>query len=297
MKKSLLIVFDAEGITNISKLQEVAKDFSSFGPTKKLTREISKDVNSALLGASLAGINNVFIIDDHYKGNNIQLKDLTIPKNMCVKLYNGDPLLLKKICKKVSFAALLGQHGKPYSNDKMPALTKEDFNNKKNTGTAHVYTFSVKDMLINNISRTEGYLYAHVLQDLNVPLIFFSGSKAAVKDILKFNNKLIVVPTRNGQKKYISSKVRQQISEKLNCAIRNNSCFYKNEELNSFSFNFFHPKKREYLIGINEEIKLFLDNAPKNKYSYKNRKITYYLKGKEKYYQIYKILCGALMNP
>ncbi|MBI5347112.1 MAG: M55 family metallopeptidase [Candidatus Aenigmarchaeota archaeon] len=298
--RAILIVFDAEGITGISQWKDVVADFSSARPSEKLKKAMGEDISAVLEGAYGAGIKRAYVLDWHYSGNNIRKGDLKIPKGMKVILKTETPEILKEYSSRSSFAALIGFHGKTDSNDGLPPWFEDEFESGKKKGVAHVFAFTIDKMLLNGVSRGEAVIYAHVLKELNTPLIFCSGSKAATDELTQFAPEVVAVPTRDGNELFDANDVRSKIKYGVKLAIKKadeggfTGKDYSKFNYKSFTMVFNMSNDKRYAEQVHKEFAAFLQTIPKKYLLIKKNRISFNIKGQQPYFKIYSLIIKSV---
>ncbi len=298
MKKTLLIIFDAEGATGITCWKDVSDDYNSDKPTAKLRKELGKDLSAVLKGAKNAGIKTVYLLDGHSGGENITLDDITVPAGLKIILKTESATTVKQYSKKADYAALVAMHGIFSSNDGEPPLTEEEYKKNIKTGLGHAFTFTIKKIILNEKNRGESVTYIHFLKDMNLPTIFISGTKAAIDDVKNFYPEIATVITKNGKQIFPPEEIRKKLAEKMKTAVENaekNKDFVslKSPKLNykSFEIEFKKFKDKEHDAVIKKDVNAF---RKLNGIQINDRKIKFLVNTNKPYLKIYEILSKAM---
>lgn len=300
--KSLLVIFDAEGSTEIVSWQELAIEYRYERPTPLLKKSLSDDLNALFRGAKKAGVENIYLLDGHSVGNNIALADLD-SNGLNIFLQNETLENLESFAKKSDCAAIIAAHGKYGSQDGVPPLLRDEFEKKLKTGLGHVFLFTIKNLYLNGISVGESIFLTNLFKDLDLPVIFFTGSKAAIDEVNKFFKEVRTVATKDGKKKYDFNTVRKKIEEEIYDAVLNAQLGKGFVSLTDPRFNykstmieFKKSTNPHYKNIIEEDINYFRRLKGEFDLAISNKKVTILPKNLSKpYLEIYRIL-DKVMN-
>ncbi len=175
-KERILIVSDLEGASG-KVTEKMVNDLSAV-------KNLAKDINAVIEGITKK-TDDIFIWDFHGKENNIspnkikhKVKFLRLPSFKKIKEFGFDKVLL------------VGFHSR--------ASLKNEF-------IPHTYSNAdVKSFKLNDTYIGEATLFVYLFSEINVPIVFISGSQAAVKELKKLKLNFKSVTTR---KKKTSVKV------------------------------------------------------------------------------------------
>jgi len=141
MKKSLLIVFDGEGLPGIKTWKDVSANFWTDAPTKKLIETARKTLNKVVKGAEDAGFQNIIILDWHATAKNVPRNGIKRNTSTKLEILEGNAPNYKYAIKNSDCAILIGMHGKYGSADGKPPMHGKEFN--KVLGVGHFWSFSI----------------------------------------------------------------------------------------------------------------------------------------------------------
>lgn len=213
-ERTLLVVFDAEGLPGIKTWTDVCANFKTEAPTQKLIKIATETINMVVKGAEKAGVNKIIILDWHENGQNI-------PRNGIKKLFSTKLTILKGNGSNFKFALskadcgiLIGMHGKYGSADGNPPLHAKEFNKKGSQGVGHVWAFSIKSLFINGKSVGESILLHKVLAEQSIPLLFVLGTPSAIREVKKYDPRIKTLSNKNCSyetiQKTLASKLKQK---------------------------------------------------------------------------------------
>lgn len=292
MKKyNILISVDGEGCSGIRKWKDVVDNFYTDHPTEKLRKAMAGDLNAVIKGLAESNcVKNIYVLDWHGTGKNLRRSDINNQRiNLILKSWNIQNL--EKFCKSSDYAIVLGMHGKFGSRDGIPPLTNEEFLKNKRTGLSHFNMFGIKNAFFNKKSINESVSSMILFKELKVPLIFVSGSKAAIDELKRFAKEITTSIT--GRTLSLSKLGREKITQSVKSAIKkatkgkgfvglnDNRLSYR-----SFSLEFKKPNNKL----VKKELSGFLKLDSKGKLKVLGRNIFFPGKGNRPYFNDYKLI-------
>ena len=210
--KTLLVVFDAEGLPGIKTWKDVCANFETDEPTKKLIKTAKITIEKTIKGAEEAGYKNIIILDWHASAQNIPRKEIKSLNNTQVEILEGIGPNFKYALKKADCAILVGMHGKYGSADGNPPMHKKEFNKNGPQGIAHVWAFSIKHLLINNKSVGESIFIHNIFAEHSVPILFSLGTLSAIRELKKYDSRIITLSnlcSYDAIRKKVASSLKQ----------------------------------------------------------------------------------------
>ena len=202
MEKRILIIADMEGCSLIRSKKQVFSN--SLKPVEFGRKAMEHDINAVLEGLKRAGITEVYIVDWHDMCDNIRRKNLKV-EDLKLKIFRNGILDVLGKSHDIDAAIFIGFHSRP----------------GKKAILSHCYSFSVKDLLINNKKSGETGLNIYSLYYCKIPVILVSGSYDAVKEAKNMNKDIQGVATKRGFKVYPRKEIREQLIGKTIKAMSN----------------------------------------------------------------------------
>ena len=216
--KNLLVIFDAEGLPGMKSWKDVCADFETDAPTKKLQIVAKKTIEKTIEAAENAGFHKIIILDWHASMRNIPREGIKKSENTSLQIIEGTGPNFRYSLKKAHCAILIGMHGKYGSADGNPPMHKKEFNKKGPQGFAHVWTFSIKDLFINNKSVGESIFLHNIFAEHSVPIVFSLGTLSAIRELKKYDSRISTISNscsyESLQKKITHSLQKKQFKVK-----------------------------------------------------------------------------------
>ncbi|MBL4930457.1 M55 family metallopeptidase [Clostridium paridis] len=174
------ISVDIEGITGVTSWSETEKNHSDFD---RFANQMTKEVKAACEGAFEAGASEIYVKDAHDSARNIDINEL--PEY--VKLssgWTGDPMcMVSGIDRSFDAALFIGYHSKAGSGT---------------SPLAHTLNTSISHIKINDNYVSEFLINAYAAALYNVPVVFVSGDKGLIEEVILTNGNIKTLAVKEG---------------------------------------------------------------------------------------------------
>ncbi len=174
----ILIMTDMEGVAGVLNHDDWVLPDGLF--YAKGMRLLTKEVNAAIEGFSIAGAKEILVVDGHGPGG---IDPETLDERALLLRGRSKPIWPRGLDKTFDGLAFIGQHAKagtPFSH------------------ITHTQWFNYIDMQLNGISIGEYGQLALCAMELNIPTIFASGEEALCKEAEILTPGVITVSGKRG---------------------------------------------------------------------------------------------------
>ncbi len=161
---SVLILADIEGAVGVNRKRQCKPH---TGEWRKARLMLTEDVNAAIRGVRRAGAREIHVKDMHGTGFNIVPERLEMGVN-CAQGHFWKPFPLVGRVPRVDCAVMVGWHAAPDQG--------EGF-------SPHIFHKSVRSVRINGAAVTEVELFAAVLGEYGIPVVFLTADGPAVSRV------------------------------------------------------------------------------------------------------------------
>lgn len=208
----VFISADIEGVNNILTWDETSLNSAEYNYFRK---QMTEEVKRACIGAKNAGATEIFIKDAHDSARNLILSEL--PEY--VKLHRGwqgcPCSMMAGLDETFDAVMFVGYHS-PSRSDGNPL--------------SHTMNTRIHHVKINGVIASEFYINALYASYLGVPVAFLSGDKNLTKQVIKENEEIITVATKEGVHGAVISKhpevtnklIEERVQEALSKDLKNN---------------------------------------------------------------------------
>ncbi len=200
-----LFSVDIEGIAGVVSVKHGSMDSKEYDEAREW---MTKEANSAALGAFDTGVSKVFVTDGHGKMRNLKLDDL----DERIEVFYGRPKLLSQmegLSRDIEGVGYIGYHSSSHSFGTL----------------AHTYFGRVVDRLeIGGREASEFAMNSYLAGQYRVPVFFISGDREAVREAQELYPGIPHVITKEPTGRYSArcrhpSVVRKEIRENVKEAI------------------------------------------------------------------------------
>ena len=193
----LLIAVDMEGISGVVSWDQVTPDSTEW---QRFRRIMTEEVNAAIQGAMLEGVDEVIVTDGHWRGDNIVIENL----DQRARLNSGGPsqfAMIQGVDQGVDFAFFIGYHAR--------------------MGTKHAIldhtwsSTSVANVWLNGSLVGETGLNAALCGHFNVPIILLTGDQAVTLEAKELIPGIETVEVKKGNSRFSADCLHPSVTQKM----------------------------------------------------------------------------------
>jgi D-amino peptidase len=171
---------DIEGVTGAAHFDEINKEKPDY---KVFSEQMTKEVNAACQGANNAGAREIWIMDAHSTGRNIDA--MALPENTkVIRGSSGHPfIMMQELDKSFDAVMLVGYHA--YATSELNPLS-------------HTITHRLAAVRINDELASEFLINTYTAEYLGVPVVFISGDDGVCRQAVSLNENIKTVAVKKG---------------------------------------------------------------------------------------------------
>ncbi|MGM9974747.1 MAG: M55 family metallopeptidase [Clostridiaceae bacterium] len=171
---------DIEGVAGIAAWEETTKGGNGY---ETYALQLTKEVEAACRGAIEAGAQEVYVRDAHDSARNINFN--LLPEEVYLQRgWSLDPLcMVSGIDKGFDAAIFIGYHSRAGSS-KSPL--------------AHTMNTNLEYIRLNGKKVSEFVINAYAAAYYKIPVVFVSGDKELMEEVLEYNSAISTLATKEG---------------------------------------------------------------------------------------------------
>jgi D-amino peptidase len=193
----LLIAVDMEGISGVVSWDQVTPDSTEW---QRFRRIMTNEVNAAIQGAMLEGVDEVIVTDGHWRGDNIVIENL----DQRARLNCGGPsqfAMVQAVDQGVDFAFFIGYHARMGS---------------KHAILDHTWSSTiVANIWLNGNLVGETGLNAALCAHFNVPVILLTGDQAVTLEARELIPGIEIVEVKKANSRFSADCLHPAITHNM----------------------------------------------------------------------------------